>query len=114
VRVVGKPITPYLQWELNSHTVWTQCGEKYSVVSEDQVAPFEESGLLPEIITLGADVMYEILYDETGILYGGVRFTDRDLIARCQKFIQHLYSIGEDFDGFFEREVAGLEPPRSA
>lgn len=112
VRVAEKPITPYLQWEFHLLRLRNQCGDNVRVISLDQIERFEESGRVPEIITLGTEVMYEIMYDENRLPEGGIRFVNRDLIVRCQKFIQDLYSVGEDLEIFFEREVAVLEPPR--
>jgi hypothetical protein len=111
VRVVEKPITPYLQWELHLLRLRSQCGDNLRVVSLDQVAHFEKCGRLPEIVSLGSDVMYEVEYDETGLPNGGTRCVDRDSIVRWREFIQDLYRGGEEIESFFEREVAGLEPP---
>jgi hypothetical protein len=111
VRVAEKPITPYLQWEFNSYLLRRQYGDKIRVVGVDQVEPFEHGSLLPEIITLGREVMYELLYDESGLQEGGIRFTDRELILRWQEFIRDLYATGEEVESYFHREVANLEPP---
>ncbi|HWE91188.1 MAG TPA: hypothetical protein VG317_17140 [Pseudonocardiaceae bacterium] len=112
VRVVEKPLTPYLQWEFQLLRIRDQLGGKVRVVSAEQVARFETDGPLPEINVLGAEVMYRLCYDENGSQEGGIRFTDPDLIAHWRKFIQDLYSVGEDLEEFFQREVATLEPPR--
>ncbi|GAA0651209.1 hypothetical protein GCM10010174_88630 [Kutzneria viridogrisea] len=112
VRVVEKPICPYLQWELHFLRLRDELGGATRVVDLHQVAQFESSGMLPEIIVLGSEVMYELVYDETGLQQGGIRFTDKDLIKRWSTFISELYSSSEDIQTFFDREVAGLEPPR--
>jgi Family of unknown function (DUF6879) len=111
VRVVNKPITPYLQWELHVLLLRHEYGGLTHVVGPDQVASFEEGGPLPEIYTLGTEVMYEAVYDEDGVLAAANRSFDQDLVARCQSFIERLYAAGESLDGFFAREVAHLEPP---
>ena len=111
VRVVEKPITSYLQWEFYAYMLRVQCGDRIRVATADQVARFEQEGRLPEIITLGSEVMYELVYDESGLQEGGIRFTDRELIARWQAFIRDLYAIGEEAESYFQREVANLEPP---
>lgn len=112
VRVAEKPITSYLQWEFHSYQLRAQLGANMRVVGADQVGQFEQDGPLPEIITLGTDVMYELVYDESGLQEGGTRFTDRELIAHWQRFIRDLYAAGEDVRDYFHREVANLEPPR--
>ncbi|MFC4080043.1 DUF6879 family protein [Amycolatopsis samaneae] len=111
VRVVEKPITPYLQWELHLLRLRNQCGDHVRAVRPEQVEWFERDGPLPEVVTLGTDVMYEIVYDENGLPQGGVRFTDQARVVRTQERIQELFTAGEDMETFFEREVAGLAPP---
>jgi hypothetical protein len=114
VRVADRPITPYLQWEFHCFKYRQQAGENIRVISSDKIAQFEKSGIFPEIVTLGTGVMYEIWYDDTGTQKGGIRFTDQTLISQCQKVIQDLYTIAEELDDFFEREIAVLEPPTGA
>lgn len=114
VRVVEKPLVPYLQWELHSLHVRAQCGENIRVVGPAQVAPFEPEKPLPELVILGGSVLYKLVYTEQGILDGAVRFTDSELVGRCRGFIESLYESGEDLATFFARDVAGLTPPDGA
>lgn len=59
----------------------------------------------------GSLAMYGVLYDGTGELAGGRRFTDPELIAGCRAEVQAPHATGEDFWTFFEREIAPLPPP---
>jgi hypothetical protein len=111
VRVVEEPIIPYLQWELYALRVRDQSGGGVRIVGPGQVAPFENGSALPEIYTLGSTVMYQAMYDDAGVLESARRFTDRDLIVRCQRFIQDLYEAGEPLEQFFTSHVATLPPP---
>ncbi|MDF5753640.1 DUF6879 family protein [Spongiactinospora sp. TRM90649] len=111
VRVVEEPITPYLQWELHALRVRDQCGGSVRIVGPDQIAQFEDDSLLPEIYTLGSAVMYEAVYDDDGVLESVRRFIDRDLIMRCQQFVQGLYEVGQPLQSFFASHVAALPPP---
>lgn len=111
VRVVEEPIVPYLQWELHSLHLRAQCGEHIRVVGPEQVKPFESREPLPEIVTIGGTAMYQVLYSGQAILDGGIRFTDTDIIRRCQDFIERMYRTGEDLATYFARNVAGLAPP---
>jgi hypothetical protein len=113
VRVVAQPITAYLQWELHLLRLMSQCSDYVRVVSIDALTPFEVGGEVPEVVTLGADLTYEVLYDENGVLDGALRFNDPWLTSRCREFIQRLYDAGEDIAGFFEREIAHLPAPQS-
>ncbi|MGH3622581.1 MAG: DUF6879 family protein [Sciscionella sp.] len=114
VRVADKPITPYLQWEFHCFQGRQRAGEKIHVIGSNQITQFENSGVFPEIITLGTDVMYEIWYNDMGVQKGGIRFVNRDLVSQYQKVIQDLYSAGEELESFFEREIAVLEAPTGA
>ncbi|MFD9890672.1 DUF6879 family protein [Amycolatopsis sp. NPDC059027] len=113
VKVVEKPITPYIQWAFHVLRIRAQSGERMRVVREDQVRQFEKHQMLPEMVTLGSDVMYDLVYDDAGRQQGGIRIVDRAVIARCQRFIADLYAVGEDAESFFQREIAGLAPPLS-
>lgn len=55
--------------------------------------------------------MYEVLYNENGVLSGGRKYTDPDLVAAIRAEVQDLYDEGEDFRSFFEREIVHLPPP---
>jgi hypothetical protein len=109
--VVEEPVSDYLLWELHALRVRDECGGPVHVVGAEQVAGFEDDGPLPEIYTLGSQVMYQAVYDEQGVLESARKFVDSHLILRCQKFIESLYDAGEPLEGWFERHVATLPPP---
>ncbi|MFD2422141.1 DUF6879 family protein [Amycolatopsis pigmentata] len=111
VRVVEEPVVPYLQWELHSLRLRAECGENIRVVRPQQVAEFESDGILPEVVTLGAAVLYRLVYTTDGLLDGAVRFTDSETVTQWREFIQQLYADGEDLASFFEHSVARLKPP---
>lgn len=112
VRIVEEPITEYLHWELHVLRARDDSGGLVRVVGPEVVATWEASDPLPEIYTLGRDVMYEAIYDEHGVLDSARKFTDRDLIERCQTFIVNLYAKGEPLKSYFNRHVASLPAPR--
>ena len=112
VRVVEQPIIPYLQWELQVLRMRDQYGGSVRIVTAEQVADFEHDAPLPEIYTHGTTVMYQAVYDDDGVLESARRFGDRDLVVRCQRFIQDLYEIGQPLGPFFAEHVAVLPPPR--
>jgi hypothetical protein len=112
VRVVEEPIIPYLQWELQVLRMRDEFGGAVRVVDRDQVAEFERDAPLPEVYTLGSTVMYQAIYDDDGVLESARKFVDRDLVVRCQRFIQDLYEIGRPLAPFFAERVATLPPPR--
>ncbi|MFG1842932.1 DUF6879 family protein [Micromonospora sp. NPDC049175] len=111
LRVVQEPLTPYLQWELHVLRLRHEYGGLTRVVAPNQVVAAEVDGPLPEIYTLGTDVMYEAIYDADGVLEAARRWRNPDVVMRCQEFIESLYDAGEPLDEFFARAVAPLEPP---
>lgn len=112
-RVVEEPIVPYVQWELHSLRLRAECGEKIRVIGPGEIVKLEDDGQLPELLTVGTDTVYEILYDATGVLTGAIRYVDREVTQRCIDFIERLYSTGEEMHSYFERVVAHLEPPNA-
>lgn len=110
VRVVEKPLSAYLHWELHLLRLRAECGEKIRVVGPEAVSGLESVQRLPEILTLG-EVTYRIQYTEQGTLDGAVRFTDPHVAADWRAFIRDLYDAGEDLSAYFDREVRHLPPP---
>lgn len=112
VRVIEEPLTPYLQWELHVLRLRHDYGGLTRVVGPDRVAAAEIDSPLPEIYTLGTEVMYEAIYDTEGVLQAARRWREPTVVARCQEFIASLYRDGEPLDEYFGRAVAPLDPPR--
>ncbi|GAA1015022.1 hypothetical protein Aple_052270 [Acrocarpospora pleiomorpha] len=112
VRVVEEPVTPYLRWELRLLRLRHEYGGLVRIVGPDAVRPLEVNGALPEVVTLGLDVMYEVRYDERGVLAGGVRYIDSGLVTRWRALIAKLYAAGEDITSFFDRNHRSLDLPR--
>jgi hypothetical protein len=113
VRVVEQPLTPYVQWELHSLRQQAECGMRVQVVGPDLVAQSESDGLLPELVILGGEVLYQVLYTESGVPDGAIRYTDPDIIGCWESYIKELYRAGEDVLLYFAREVAHLPPPKT-
>lgn len=113
VRVVTLPLTRYLQWELHALKIRDETGGPTRIVDVDKVACFEGQGPLPEIYTMGTEVMYEANYDAHGVLESATKYTDPDLIIECRTQIESLYAQGEPIAQFFQREVEPLAPPAS-
>jgi hypothetical protein len=110
VRIVTRPLTPYLQWELTALRVYAELGEEIRVLPTTAVRGREAARKLPEVLVLGGAVMYEIIYRD-GTLAGARKFTDRDLVAACRDEIADLWHAGENLLSYFDREIASLPPP---
>ncbi|MEV3857631.1 DUF6879 family protein [Streptomyces sp. NPDC050095] len=67
-----------------------------------------------ELVILGTLSLYELRYDQDGVLAGAYRHTDRTLISGCQKDFDALYEQAEDFRSFHERVTEPLLRTRCA
>jgi hypothetical protein len=110
VRVVEKPYSPYLIWELNSLLIRHEFGERIRVLSTENLHTVEKGHPLPEILVLGTEVVYRVIYDETGLPSAAIRCTLAGTVRSWAGFIRHLHDQGEDLPDFFAREIAGLRP----
>lgn len=113
VRVVEQPLTPYMQWELHALRVQARAGMAVRVVEVERVRALESAGRLPEVVVLGGQVLYEVLYTDDGELAGGRRFLDAEPVRRWARFVEGLYAQGEDVVAYVDRCVARLPPPFS-
>ncbi|MBQ0830580.1 DUF6879 family protein [Streptomyces tagetis] len=111
VRCVEEPISPYLQWELHLLRLKAQYGEDTRVLTGEGIRRYEARHPLSEIVVLGSRVMYEVLYDDEGVLAGGIRFDDPHAVSECRQTIQEMHRSGEPLDDFFGSHVAQLPPP---
>lgn len=112
VRVVERPLTPYIQWELHSLRQRALYGQRIRVVDAGAVADAERSDLLPEVVILDGRTLYNVLYSERGVSEGAVRFTEPALVGRWENYVRALYGAGEEMASFFDREVAHLPAPK--
>ncbi|MYZ36615.1 MULTISPECIES: DUF6879 family protein [unclassified Streptomyces] len=111
LRVVETPLTPYLQWELHALRLRAECGARIRTLDAGTLEASEADNLLPELVVLGGRTLYEILYTESGVPNGAVRYTDKETVRRWENYIKELYGAGEDVESYFAREVAHLPPP---
>ncbi|WP_329386805.1 DUF6879 family protein [Streptomyces sp. NBC_01716] len=112
VRIVEYPITSYVQWELHSLVQQDELGaNRVRIVTADQVANAEKKQQLPEIVVLGSHTLYNVIYSDTGVPMGSIRFTDEQHVSSWERYIRSLYEIGEDIAPYFAREIAPLPAP---
>ncbi|WP_405798584.1 DUF6879 family protein [Streptomyces sp. NBC_01506] len=112
VRIVEQPITPYVQWEL----YWLRQhdelgGSRVRIVTVDQVADVEKMRQLPELLILDSQVLYNVVYSDSGVPMGSIRFTDQQHVQSWEQYIRSLFEIGEDIAPYFAREIAPLPAP---
>ncbi|RLK61881.1 DUF6879 family protein [Actinokineospora cianjurensis] len=105
VRVVEEPLTSYLQWEILLLRAQAECGNKIRVVPAEVIRNLEVHGVLPEVVTLGGQTLYEVVYTPSGVLDGGVRYFDQRKIEHWQTFVERLYESGEDVVNYAARTL---------
>lgn len=111
VRIVERPVSPYLQWEMHALRVRAETGERIRVLDTHAVRDREEGGLLPELIIVGTAALYEVGYDQAGVHNGARRILDPEVIDECRAEMAALWGDGEDLASYFAREIAPLPPP---
>ncbi|WP_432587103.1 DUF6879 family protein [Streptomyces sp. HD1123-B1] len=111
LRVVEFPVTPYVQWELFVLKLRVELGDHIKVMDARKISDLEQDHPVPEVVILGEEVMFEVVYDGDGNAAGANKFTDRALIRETSAGFDTLYDRAEDFFPFFEREIAPLPPP---
>ncbi|WP_433177403.1 DUF6879 family protein [Actinoallomurus sp. CA-150999] len=113
LRVVERPVTPYLQWEMQYFRLLAEAGEDLRVIDASRVQHLEADRPLPEIVILGDRVLFEVLYDADGTAYGARRLDDPEVIAVAGREVADLYATAEPLLDYFAREIAPLPPPTS-
>lgn len=113
LRVVERPVTPYLQWEMQYFRLLAEAGEDLRVIDASRVRHLEADRLLPEIVILGERVLFEVLYDAAGTAYGARRIDDPHVIAEAGREVADLYAAAEPLLDYFAREIAPLPSPTS-
>lgn len=111
LRVVQFPVTPYVQWELFVLRLRVELGDSIRVMDARKISDIEVEHLVPEVVILGDEVMYEVVYDDDGNAAGANRISDQGAIEETSAGFDALYGRGEDFTEFFNREIAPLDPP---
>ncbi|MCE0537768.1 hypothetical protein LWF15_19940 [Kineosporia rhizophila] len=106
IRVVQEPLSDYMRWELQLLRLRHELGGHTRVIDAGDLAEYETGQVLPELVTLGDDVMYELLYNDDGLQEGGIRYSQPDQVASARDLIQELYSMGEDIAQYAARHPA--------
>lgn len=112
VRIIEEPLTPYLQWELHLLHLRDQTGGPVRVLPASHILEYEEDcGPLADLNIIAPHALYEVTYDDNGVLESAIRSTDPDDIANQVAFVYKLYRIAEPIRDYFQRAVAHLPPP---
>lgn len=112
VRVVEAPLTAYMRWELHALSVQAKAGMGIRVVDAERFRSLERARPLPEVVVIGGEVLYEVVYTDAGVLKGGRLFSDLELTTNWERFIGDLYESGEDVVSYVDRNVSRLPQPK--
>ncbi|HLS32763.1 MAG TPA: hypothetical protein VK039_04160 [Brevibacterium sp.] len=114
LRIVEKPVTPYVQWEMQYFRILAEEGFPLRVLEADSIAQYERSGPLPDLNLLGDRVLYHIVQEPDGTPAGARRIDDPDSIAGVRRAMESLFEEAEPVLDYFHREVAPLPAPTVA
>ncbi|MEU7588512.1 DUF6879 family protein [Micromonospora sp. NPDC049230] len=111
LRIVELPLTPYLIWELHFLRYRAEAGEQIRVLNAGSVSEWEAAaGLVPELMVVGRQAVYEVLYDDSGTPVGAEKAVEPAVVAGCRSRVLSLLEQAEPFESFFRREVDGTRP----
>ena len=100
MRIVERPLSAYLRWELAVLRIRAQCWESIRVVDAASLQPVESDGPLIDALSLCGQTLFHTLYTDEGKPDGAVRFTDPAVIRDYEVMVRALYEAGEDLDRF--------------
>ncbi|MET8251418.1 DUF6879 family protein [Micromonospora sp. NPDC005197] len=111
LRIVELPLTPYLTWELHFLRYRAEAGEQIRVLDARSVSAWEAAaGTVPELMVVGRQAVYEVLYDPSGMPIGAEKTVEPAVVEGCRSRILSLLEQAEPFESFFRREVDATRP----
>jgi len=111
VRIIERPVSAYLQWEMHVLRMRADEGEEIRTVDAELIRDRERDSSFPELAAIGDSVLYQILYTSEGALDGALRSTEPAVIEQAMSELACLFSEGEDIASTFAREIAPLPAP---
>lgn len=111
LRIVERPVTPYLQWEMHFFKILVEEGYALRVLDSERVRHLERERQLPELLVHGDKVLYQVRYDELWTPCGARRIDDPTVVGPVYEEIADLWTQAEPLLAYFEREIAPLPPP---
>jgi hypothetical protein len=111
LRIVDRPVSAYLQWEMQSLRIIDESGMPIRVLLSGKVRGLERGRPLPEVVIAGERALFEVRYDERWIACGARYIDDREVIREATAEMGRLWADAEPLAGYFAREIAPLPPP---
>jgi hypothetical protein len=98
LRIVERPVTPYLLWEMH----W------FKILAE-KVRDLEHVAPLPEIV-VDEHALYHVRYDADWRACGARRIDDTKVMRQAIQEIADLWESAEPFSRYFHRAIEPLTP----
>lgn len=113
LRIVQRPISDYLLWEMQWFEILAQEGIEIRTLQADRVSALENERPLPEIL-VDEHAFYHVQYDDSWKACGARRIGDPNIIRMATREIAALWELAEPFSHYFSREIAPRVSYRSA
>lgn len=104
LRIVEKPLTAYVRWELHWFKILAEEGTAIRVLDAGSVRARETRAPLPEVVA-DEHAVYQVRYDADWQACGARRIADPAVIAGVTEEIAAMWAIAEPFTDYFGREV---------
>lgn len=124
LRVIEKPLTPYVQWDPPALRILTEEDFEIRALRSKHLASLEDRGQPLEVVATRDTAFYHVQYRPDWTPCGARRITDPRVISAATTDIAGLFDRGEPLIEFVDREVVALgepanpglgpQPPRSA
>lgn len=114
IRIVEEPLTPYMRWELELLGRRNEVTGCINVIEahDPLIAEIEtETGQQLPDLNIMDDLMYQVIYDDNGVIDHVYKYTDPDITGPWRDLTKHLYREGIDMDYFYRSHVQFLPPP---
>ncbi|MEV5708457.1 DUF6879 family protein [Actinoallomurus sp. NPDC052274] len=109
LRIVERPVSRYLLWEMQWFKILAEEGTAIRVLDAAHVTDLERDGRLSEVV-VDEHALYHVRYDEDWRPCGARRIDDPDVIRQATEEISALWNSAEPFSRYFSREIMTLLP----
>ncbi|MEU9887772.1 DUF6879 family protein [Sphaerisporangium sp. NPDC051011] len=109
LRIIERPISPYVRWECHWFKILAEEGTAIRVLDAEKIAQWERERPLPEIV-VDEHALYHVTYDNRWKAIGARRINDDHVMREATTEIAGLWSEAEPFLDYFQREIASLSP----
>jgi hypothetical protein len=96
VRIVERPVSAYLQWELHALKISDESGLLVRVLDASKISDLERDHPLPELVIVGHQVLFEVRYDEHHwAAQGARRIDDPGVMEQAAAEMARLWAMAE-------------------